>query len=109
LRAVATGRRSRIPLNGIGDMPLECLAGDCRQMPKEGVVRRRQGEGRGETMGEIETLRLGTKKLGLALGRPVLADARWQRPTASAGQQAGRQFAIVRVDQVTRRHFLSGA
>jgi hypothetical protein len=109
LRAVATGRRSRISLTGIGDMPLECLAGDVRETTEERIAGCGQGEGSGEPAGLIETLRLVTKKFGLAFGRPVLTDARRRRPTASAGQQAGRRVAIVRTDQVARTHFLGGA
>jgi|HubBroStandDraft_3_1064219.scaffolds.fasta_scaffold323664_2 hypothetical protein len=109
LRAVATGRCSRILLTGIGDMPLECLAGDGRQPPKEGVVRRRHGEGRGETARHIEALRLTAEKFGLALERPVFAGADRRRKATSAQQQTGRKVAVVGVQQVPRRHFVSGA
>jgi hypothetical protein len=109
LRAVATGRRSRIPLTGIGDMPPECLVGDVREPAEERIAGRGQGEGRGEPAGLIETLRLVTKKFGFAFWQPVLADARRRRPIASAGQQAGRRVAIVGVDQVARWQLLRRA
>jgi hypothetical protein len=51
LHAVATGRRSRIPLTGIGDMPLECLADGVREPAEERIGGRGQGEGRGEPAG----------------------------------------------------------
>ena len=54
LRAVATRRRSRIPLTGIGDMPLECLACYIREPAEERLGGRGQGEGRDEATGLIE-------------------------------------------------------
>jgi hypothetical protein len=96
-------------LTGISDMPPECLAGDVREPAEERIAGRGQGEGRGEPAGLIETLRLVTKKFGLAFGWSVRTGERRRRPTASAGQQAGRRVAIVGVDQVARGHFLGGA
>jgi hypothetical protein len=88
---------------------LERLAGDGGKPAKERIMRRRQREGRGKPAGKIETLRLGTKKFGLALGRAVLTGARRRGPTASAGQQARRQVSMVGINTIARRHFLRGA
>jgi hypothetical protein len=76
LRAVATGRRSRIPLTGIGDMPLECLVGDGRQPRKEGVVRRSPGKGRGEPFRGLQGTGVAAEDRGLAGFRRRSAPAR---------------------------------
>jgi len=110
LRAVATGRRSRIPLTGIGDMPLKCFAGDGCQPPKEGVVRRRPSEGRRQPTRHVETSPLGAQKFRRR-GTRVSLDAvrdRWSKTTA-ARQQAGGHVAIIGLQQVASRHVLSGA
>jgi hypothetical protein len=76
LRAVATGRRSRIPLTGIGDMPIECLAGDGRELPKEGIVPRGQSEGRRHPLRGLQALGIAAEDYGLAGFRRRHASAR---------------------------------